>query len=398
MDTKINRVSLRHERKKYSQLRKVANHNHRKGDYDKSHIDPEKSHLNKVLFQRYETTSLIEQVNNRIAELPENQQPKINKNQNSQNESVVVMEIMISASPEFFENASDTDIEKWAKLNTEAARKRFGDNLLEVVLHLDEKTPHLHVCTMPLELTQKKKRLGKKQKAAGVEQQYYETYSFNAKKLFNSESLKANQTYFAEAVKDMGIERGIENSKAVRTTIREYHNSLKENLKKIDDDVELFTKNIDKIKLPNQNHSKYNKSKMFSKVFDSALYIKDLATRFKKLKREIKETFKDMKITLNSVRQDRDRFYAVIEKLNEICDNDHEQLSTKFDQMRSEINHLKETNKELEKTKSNYEALQASVSEKELQATNDAKAERKALRQAERALESSDKYSKPLNR
>ncbi|EOB3604797.1 plasmid recombination protein, partial [Vibrio vulnificus] len=150
---KINRVSLRHERKKYSQLRKVSNHNNRSGDYSKDHIDESRTHLNRSLYRKHSNAhSLIEQLNMTIEQIPEELRPKINKNTHSQNESVVVLELVLSASPEWFESTSKQEFEQWVSLNEKAIKKRFGDNLLSIDLHLDEKTPHFHICTMPLEL------------------------------------------------------------------------------------------------------------------------------------------------------------------------------------------------------------------------------------------------------
>lgn len=345
---KINRVSLRHERKKYSQLRKVSNHNNRSGDYSKEHIDESRMHLNRALHRRHSNAqSLIEQLNMTIEQMPEELRPKINKNTHSQNESVVVVEMILQASPEWFESASKEQFEDWVESNVKATKKRFGENLLSIDLHMDEKTPHFHICTMPLELAQKKKRMGKKQKAEGKEPEYYEQYNFNAKKLFNNKELEKNQTYFAEAVKHLGIERGVRNSKAKRTTLKEYHERIKNELAKAESDIQDFKTELDKYKMPNHNNKKYSKKAILKKVFDYAKYIVDAKKAFKRLKTFKLDAFRETQESLVFMRAEREKHINTISELNRIAGNDHENLSTKFNQMQKELDRLKGIDKKL---------------------------------------------------
>ena len=64
-------------------------------------------------------------------------------------------EYMLTASPEFFENKSDQEIEEWARKSFEFIEKRHtvegvGSTVVSAVLHLDESTPHLHISVVPL--------------------------------------------------------------------------------------------------------------------------------------------------------------------------------------------------------------------------------------------------------
>lgn len=368
---KINRVSLRHERKKYSQLRKVSNHNNRSGDYSKDHIDESKIHLNRALYRKHSNAnSLIEQLNMTIEQIPEDLQPKINKNTHSQNESVVVMELILSASPEWFESASPEQFENWVKLNEQAIKKRFGDNLLTVDLHLDEKTPHFHICTMPLELTQKKKRMSKQQKAAGKEPEYYEQYNFNAKNLFNNKALELNQTYFANAVKPLNLERGVRNSKAKRTSLKEYHDRIKNELAKAESEISDFRDELKKHKLPNPEGNKYIKKTILSKVVDYAKYINDVRKSFKRLKSFKLDAFREIQESLVFLRAEREKHLNTILELNRIADNDHENLSTKFEQMQKELDRLKGIDKKLYLSEEQNQVLTGEL-EQEIDRNND---------------------------
>ena len=357
---KINRVSLRHERKKYSQLRKISNHNNRTGDYDKEHIDESRSHLNRELYRKHASAnSLMQQLNMTIDEMPENMRPKINKNTHSQNETVVVIEMILQASPEWFETASEEQFEDWVNSNMTAIKKRFGENLLTVDLHLDETTPHFHICTAPLELANKKKRRTDKQIKNKVQAETYSQYNFNAKKLFNNKELEKNQTYFAEAVKHLGIERGVKNSKTKRTTLKEYHNNIKAMLANADLEIKDFENELNKIQLPNQNNSKYIKKTILKRVFDYAKYITDMKRVFRKLKSFKLDAFKETQQSLIFLRAEREKHLNTINELNRICGNDHENLSTKFTQMQSELKRLEQVEVKLGQSEEQVKMLKS---------------------------------------
>ena len=69
---------------------------------------------------------------------------------------VIAIEVMVSASPSFFdrpgESVMDRDarIERWAAVEVAALRQRWGKHLVSGHLHLDEKTPHIHAFVVPL--------------------------------------------------------------------------------------------------------------------------------------------------------------------------------------------------------------------------------------------------------
>jgi hypothetical protein len=49
---------------------------------------------------------------------------------------------------------SEGRIDEWCKDNLDYFRKGFGEkNIVSAVLHLDEKTPHIHIALVPVVLT-----------------------------------------------------------------------------------------------------------------------------------------------------------------------------------------------------------------------------------------------------
>lgn len=65
----------------------------------------------------------------------------------------VACEFLMSASPEYFEGKSREEIENWAQTSIDFITQKIGieeKNILHAVVHMDEKTPHLHVVAVPL--------------------------------------------------------------------------------------------------------------------------------------------------------------------------------------------------------------------------------------------------------
>lgn len=65
----------------------------------------------------------------------------------------VACEFMMSASPEYFEGKSRQEVREWAENSLKFVTDKIGiskDNVLHAVVHMDEKTPHLHVVAVPL--------------------------------------------------------------------------------------------------------------------------------------------------------------------------------------------------------------------------------------------------------
>ncbi|EKO3601242.1 plasmid recombination protein [Vibrio metschnikovii] len=332
----INRVSLRHERKKLYQLSQTDAHNYRRENYSRSNIDSERTHLNRVCYRMYDDQSLSirQMIEKRIEELPPKERPRIVEK--GQNQTVVAVELVLQASPEFFEEnpVSSEKFEEWVNLNVEHIKQKYKENLLDIVLHLDEKTPHFHINVMPLERAVKNRRRTKQQLKNNESAGTYTVYNFNAKKLFSVNALRRNQDEFAKAVETLGIQRGIKHSKSKHTTIKEYHANIKRflasNENKIKDKLSF------KIEKP-----RIIKTLLSNSFEDAATYYNRINKQFKQFKSDVKEYVTCIEYALHESRQRASLLSNTIEKLNQICDNDHDLLSTRFDEMKHELDTLR---------------------------------------------------------
>lgn len=67
--------------------------------------------------------------------------------------NVVADELLFTATPTFFKNMNKEDIKNWADTCMEFVYKDLGytkEQILHAVVHLDEKTPHIHCVVVPL--------------------------------------------------------------------------------------------------------------------------------------------------------------------------------------------------------------------------------------------------------
>ena len=66
-------------------------------------------------------------------------------------DSVRVVETLITASPEFFQGKKPREVKEFFEYALEFIRqKQSSETIISAVVHVDEKTPHMHLCFVPL--------------------------------------------------------------------------------------------------------------------------------------------------------------------------------------------------------------------------------------------------------
>lgn len=86
-------------------------------------------------------------LNGRINEYMESENVKMRRK-----DAVKCIEVMMTASPEFFEKKNLKDINEWVETSREFLGRHFsekGAKLLSIFVHMDEKTPHIHAHIVP---------------------------------------------------------------------------------------------------------------------------------------------------------------------------------------------------------------------------------------------------------
>ena len=69
----------------------------------------------------------------------------------TRSDSVRVVEALVTASPEFFKGKKNTEVKDYFTEALDFIQKHQSkDTIISAVVHMDEKTPHMHLCFVPL--------------------------------------------------------------------------------------------------------------------------------------------------------------------------------------------------------------------------------------------------------
>lgn len=131
-------------------------------------------------------------------------------------DAVLCIEHLITASPEWSGWGTEKETEFFEKSKKWLEKKYGAQNVIATTIHRDETTPHLVAYVVPLD---------------------EQTGRLNAKKFIGGRvKLSVMQSDFAKEVQELGLERGIEGSKARHTTIKSHYSRINdaENAPKID--------------------------------------------------------------------------------------------------------------------------------------------------------------------
>ncbi len=121
---------------------------------------------------------------------------------------------MLGASPEHFTEGRDEinpqRVREFTGKTVEFLREQYGGRCVKAVLHMDEKTPHVQAFVVPID----------------------ERGRLNCKSFFGSrEKLRRFQDAFAEKMRPLGLERGMEGSRATHTDVQRFYGAIKEEVR-----------------------------------------------------------------------------------------------------------------------------------------------------------------------
>lgn len=121
-------------------------------------------------------------------------------------DAVLAVEYVMTASPEWWKEATPRQQAEFFARSEQWLENKYGkDRVVAAVVHRDEATPHLSAFVVPL--TQDGR--------------------LSAKEFIGGRSkMRDDQSTYAESVKKLGLERGIEGSRATHQTVQHYYESI----------------------------------------------------------------------------------------------------------------------------------------------------------------------------
>lgn len=197
----------RMQKMKAGNLVGMGNHNQRLTDnHSNKDIDTERSYLNYDL------------VAGRTDNFKTDIEAYINENKASKRavrkDAVLVNEWIITSDKDFFEQLDEAETRKYFATAKQYFADDYGDeNIRYAVVHMDEKTPHMHMGIVPFDDDKK----------------------LSAKRIFNREALQRIQEELTQYLKENGfdVQRGNKNKERKNLSVPEYK-AMREELKKIE--------------------------------------------------------------------------------------------------------------------------------------------------------------------
>jgi len=201
--------------------------------YVPANADADRTHLNRELVRFPKGVSCrTEAIQHRIDTA--GLRRKVGKNQTK-----AIRIILTGTHEQMMKIVNDGRLNSWIDANLKWLKDTFGEeNLVSCVLHMDEKTPHLHATVVPIVTGERirRKREGKKK---------YETKSgprLSADDVMRRTKLHEYQNSYAAAMKPFGLQRGIVGSTAKHQANSEYYRQqvirYEEDIAKLQADVE----------------------------------------------------------------------------------------------------------------------------------------------------------------
>jgi hypothetical protein len=168
---------------------------------------------------------------------------------------------MLSATSEdlkFIDAAGKLD--DWCTDSIDWLKETFGkDNLVSAVLHMDEKTPHIHATVVPVVTGERRKANAAKPNGNGSKKKYRkknpDAARLCADDVMARDRLKHYQDSYAKRMQKYGLERGVEGSEAKHINTQQYYRdmhlkaeALQENIGNLEKHEQQARQNLSRIK------------------------------------------------------------------------------------------------------------------------------------------------------
>ena len=244
--------------------------------------------------------------------------------------SVVADELLFTATNEFFKDMTRNDIKDWADTCMEFVYNDLGytkDQILHSVVHLDEKTPHIHCVVVPLV-----KKFDKRTNT--------ERYTISKKQYIQDKiHLSEIQDKYHKRLTDKGydLERGNKGSDRKHIKIKDYkriNRKLEENLNIRNNRLDKAINELDE-KMKSTKNMPFNKSQVIvnKDTFDTMGKIVKESKKVIELQPKINEVFQEINSYANG--------YKTLEKENQSIQKEIKSLKTRNHNLLEENKNLK---------------------------------------------------------
>ena len=184
--------------------------------------DPTRTHLNRKLIEYPDgVKDRSAAIQRRLEEAGLTR--KVGSNQ------VRAIRINVSATPEDMERIQrEGQLDEWCTDNLQFFADTFGkENIVAAHLHMDEKTPHMHVTLVPIVKGERKRRKREEQAKKRYRKKPADSVRLCADDIMSRLKLKSYQDSYAAAMVKYGLQRGIDGSEARHVSTQQYYRDIK---------------------------------------------------------------------------------------------------------------------------------------------------------------------------
>ena len=127
---------------------------------------------------------------------------------------------------------------EWCADNLRYFADTFGkENIVAAHLHMDEKTPHMHVTLVPIVKGERKRRKREEQAKKRYRKKPADSVRLCADDIMSRLKLKSYQDSYAAAMAKYGLQRGIDGSEARHVSTQQYYRDIKRQTKELKAEV-----------------------------------------------------------------------------------------------------------------------------------------------------------------
>lgn len=302
-----------------------------------SNADPTRTHLNRELL------AFPDGVKDRNEAIKYRLDNAGLKRKVAKNQTTHLCTILSGSHDQMMKIVKEGKLSAWANANIRWLEDTFGkENLVSCVLHMDEKTPHLHATIIPIVITERKRREreGKKK---------YRTTNgprLSADDLMHRSMLKKYQDSYGEAMKEFGLERGILGSAAKHVSNSEYYKlkmeSIHENIEMLNQKVLVKQEEVEELERQKAS-AEEGKSYIYS------LFNKGKLSEARKLIEKQNGEIESLKEQIARLEKEKTLLYKQSEKKHSDLTSTINSLIRNADVARRQITILEERNRQLDR-------------------------------------------------
>ena len=196
--------------------------------------DATRTHLNRELVQ------FPEGVKNRTQAIAHRIETAGIRRKVGTNQVKAIRVLLTGSNKDMKQMEADGRLDGWCNDNLKWLRETYGEqNLVSAVLHMDEKTPHIHATIVPI-VTGERRKARKEEQNGKKKYRKKNTQDVRlcADDVMARHRLKHYQDTYAQAMSKYGLQRGIDGSLAKHISTMQYYKGLVEQQDSLQENIE----------------------------------------------------------------------------------------------------------------------------------------------------------------